>query len=210
MQDGEANSSPVPADAERLEREVRVLQERLAFYEGFDRLIQENVGQARELFRLAAQERDAASAEIERLHLEAFSHQASFCTELDAIAEEVDRLANAVDSLSRRVAEARSGLGKIEDRRRASGSHGTRPFAVVAHGLTSAHNALSLQRFVASLPQVADVKAREFAGGVLRLDARVRDPIIVEHIRSWDGALPIEGLTERTDVVEFAVGARSG
>ena len=210
MQDGEANSSPVPADAGRLEREVRALQERLAFYEGFDRLIQENVGQARELFRLAAREREAASAEIERLHRDVFNHKASFHMELDAIAEEADRLARAVDSLSRRIANARSRSVNVENERGASGSRGTRPFVVVAHGLTSAHNALSLQRFVASLPQVADVKAREFAGGVLRLDARVRDPILVEQFQSWDSALPVERLTERIDVVEFAVGGGSG
>ena len=210
MQDREANLPPVPADPERLEREVRVLRERLAFYEGFDILIQENVGHARELFRLAAQEREAAVAEIERLRLNALERQSSYRTELGAIAEDVDRMARAVDSLSHRIARARTGLGDIEEQRQASVPRGMRPFAVVAHGVPSAHDALSLQRFVAALPQVADVTAREFAGGVLRLDARVHEPISVEQLRGWEDALPIEGFTERTDVVEFAVGAGSG
>ena len=48
-------------DRETLAQQVRALQERLAFYEGFDRLIQDNVAHARELFRLAAQEREAAA-----------------------------------------------------------------------------------------------------------------------------------------------------
>ncbi len=54
------------SDRETLEQQVRALQERLAFYEGFDRLIQDNVAHARELFRLAAQEREAASTAIDR------------------------------------------------------------------------------------------------------------------------------------------------
>jgi hypothetical protein len=54
------------ADRETLEQQVRNLQDRLAFYEGFDLLIQDNVAQARELFRRAAQEREAASAASQR------------------------------------------------------------------------------------------------------------------------------------------------
>ncbi len=55
------SSDPPPRQAdpnrEPLEQQVRALQDRLAFYEGFDRLIQDNVAHARELFRLAAHER---------------------------------------------------------------------------------------------------------------------------------------------------------
>src|SRR5690606_24074885 len=46
-----------------LRQQIQQMQERLAFYEGFDALIQDNVTTARELFRLAAQERASASSD---------------------------------------------------------------------------------------------------------------------------------------------------
>jgi hypothetical protein len=69
----------------------------------------------------------------------------------------------------------------------------------------SARIALSLQRFLATLPQVAEVSAREFAGGVLRLDARVQERLQVDQFRDWEDGLRIQALTERPDVIEFAL-----
>jgi hypothetical protein len=77
--------------------------------------------------------------------------------------------------------------------------------AVVVHGVPSAREALSLQRFVASLPQVTDVSAREFVGGVLRLDAQVRDRLEVAQFLTWADARQIEALTERPDVLELVL-----
>jgi hypothetical protein len=71
------------------------------------------------------------------------------------------------------------------------------------HGVPSAREALSLQRFVASLPQVADVSAREFVGGVLRLEVRVRDQLEVAQFLTWGDAGRFEALTERPDVLEL-------
>ena len=76
---------------------------------------------------------------------------------------------------------------------------------LVMHGVSSARDALSLQRFVASLPQVAEVSAREFVGGVLRLDARVRDRLEVAQFLTWGDARGIEALTERPEVLELAL-----
>lgn len=212
MHERERASSAASSDVQRLEQEVRVLSERLAFYEGFDRLIQENVAHARELFRLAAQERGAATVETERAKRESAERHVRLRDELEDIGQEVAQLGKALDALSRRVAAAleQDSPGAAEDGRLLIASGETRLFTVVAHGVSSASGALSLQRFVASLPQVADVAAREFADGVLRLDARVRDRLLVDQFRSWDIARPIEPLTERPDVVEFALGPRSG
>jgi hypothetical protein len=194
------------ADRETLEQQVRDLQERLAFYEGFDQLIQDNVAHARELFRLAAQEREAASSAIDRARHDAGRREAHLRGELAQIASDLVQLSHTVAALSDRVARAlgepASNYGGTNGAL-ATGARIAQPMAVVVHGVPSARDALSLQRFVASLPQVADVSAREFVGGVLRLDARVRDQLEVAQFLTWSDARRIEALTERPDVLEL-------
>ena len=193
-------------DRETLEQQVRTLRERLAFYEGFDRLIQDNVAHARELFRLAAQEREAASAAIDQARHDAGRREAYLRGELVQIASDLEQLSHSVDALADRVARA---LGEpASDTGGTNGAPATgaqieQPVSVVVHGVPSAREALSLQRFVASLPQVADVSAREFVGGVLRLDARVRDRLEVAQFLTWSDARRVEALTERPDVLEL-------
>jgi hypothetical protein len=194
------------ADRETLEQQVRTLRERLAFYEGFDRLIQDNVAHARELFRLAAQEREAASAAIDQARHDAGRREAYLRGELLQIASDLEQLSQSVDALSDRVAQA-LGEPAIDtpgtNGALATGARIEQPVSVVVHGVPSAREALALQRFVASLPQVADVSAREFVGGVLRLDARVRDRLGVAQFLTWSDARRIEALTERPDVLEL-------
>jgi hypothetical protein len=196
------------SDHESLEQQIRALQERLAFYEGFDRLIQDNVAHARELFRLAAQEREAAAAAIDRARHDAGRQEAHLRAELELIAADLTRLSRLVEALSNRVTRA---LGESASHN--GGTDGAitaelcieRPVAVVMHGVPSTREALSLQRFVASLPQVTDVSAREFVGGVLRLDARVRDRLEAAQFLTWDDAGHFEALTERPDVLELVL-----
>jgi hypothetical protein len=194
------------SDRETLEQQLRALQERLAFYEGFDRLIQDNVAHARELFRLAAQEREAASTAVDRARYDASRREAHLRGELELIASDLRQLSQIVETLADRVARA---LGEPsqngwEDSALAEAPT-EQPVSVVVHGVPSAREALSLQRFVASLPQVADVSAREFVGGVLRLDARVRDQLQVAQFHTWGHAWGIEALTERPDVLELVL-----
>jgi hypothetical protein len=193
------------SDRETLEQQLRALQERLAFYEGFDRLIQDNVAHARELFRLAAQEREAATV-VDRARHDASRREAHLRGELELIASDLRQLSQIVETLADRVARA---LGEPsqngwEDSALAEAPT-EQPVSVVVHGVPSAREALSLQRFVASLPQVADVSAREFVGGVLRLDARVRDQLQVAQFHTWGHAWGIEALTERPDVLELVL-----
>jgi hypothetical protein len=195
-------------DQETLTQQVRALQERLAFYEGFDRLIQDNVAHARELFRLAAQERETASTVIVQARDDANRRETHLRGELEQIASELSQLSQLVESLSDRVARA---LGEPASQNgwpesALSADPGSEQSgALVVHGVPSARIALSLQRFVASLPQVADVSAREFIGGVLRLDARVRDQLESTQFLTWGGAGSIETLTERGDVLELVL-----
>jgi hypothetical protein len=209
MQTRDAIPSEATAAPESLEQQVHVLRERLAFYEGFDRLIQENVAHARELFRLAAQERAAASAEVDTVRRDAGQRETALRAQVESIALEVDGLAEAVGALSDRVARALEDFGESNGRVESPDSGGALAVAVVAHGVASAGDALSLQRFVASLPQVAGVTAREFAGGMLRLEARVHDELQIDQLRTWEPLRMIEPLTERSDVIEFALGGDS-
>ena len=194
-------------DRETLEQQVRTLQERLAFYEGFDRLIQDNVAHARELFRLAAQEREAAATAIDQARHDAGQREAQLRDELELVATDLGQLSQLVEALAGRVARA---LGEpvnqnVSTEFAMAGMRDEQPVAVVVHGVPSAQAALSLQHFVASLPQVADVSAREFVGGVLRLDARVRDRLEVAQFLTWADAQGVEALTERPDVLELVL-----
>jgi hypothetical protein len=195
-------------DQEALVQQVRTLQERLAFYEGFDRLIQENVAHARELFRLAAQEREAASTAIDKTRHEAGRREAHLRRELEQIASDLRQLSQLVEALSDRAARAlgepANQTGGTEFALKAD-PRGEHSVAVVVHGVPSARAALSLQRFVSSLPQVADVSAREFIGGVLRLDVRVQDQLETAQFLTWGDVHAIEPLTERPDVLELVL-----
>ena len=193
-------------DRETLEQQVRALQERLAFYEGFDRLIQDNVAHARELFRLAAQEREAATTAIEKARHDAGRGEAYLRGELELIASDLEQLSQTLEGLADRVARA---LGELPSQNGLAvfmvEARTDQPLSIVVHGVSSAREALSLQRFVASLPQVSDVSAREFVGGVLRLDARVQDRLEAAQFLTWSDAQGIEALTERPDVLELAL-----
>jgi len=196
------SSRPQSTDCDDLAQQVRYLQERLAFYEGFDQLIQENVAQARELFRLASQEREAAATTASQARREADHREAHLRSELEAVSADLGTLSVALDALTRRVSKA---LGERNGHVESAAALTEHPFAVIVHGVSSARTALSLQRFVASLPQVATVSAREFAGGVLRLDAQVQDRLQVDEFRRWQSDRLIQPLTELPDVVEFAL-----
>jgi hypothetical protein len=197
------NSALNPDERSDLEQQIRHLQERLAFYEGFDALIQDNVAHARELFRLAAQEREAAASNAGRVHQATAQREAALRAECTAISAELQSVAQTVEALAQRVAAvlAEPANGKVNGALVLT----EHPVAIVVHGVPSARTALSLQRFVGALPQVSDVSAREFAGGVFRLDARVRDRLEANQFGAWEDARHIQLLTERPDVIEFSL-----
>ena len=191
---------------EELRQQIQQLQERLAFYEGFDSLIQDNVTHARELFRLAANER--ASATTDAARRDSGERDDYLRGELAAISRELALLSSNVEALSRRVNAA------LGDETTASGTARSTPSepawmpgraTIVVHGVSSARSALSLQRFVHSLPHVSGVHAREFAGGVLRLDADLEQPLTPTQFDTWDQVRSVHVLTNRPDVFEFAV-----
>ena len=180
-----------------LRQQIQQLQERLAFYEGFDALIHDNVAHARELFRLAAQEWASATSDAARRG--SGEGDDPLRSELAAISRELAVLAGSVDALARRVNVA-LGEEPAGDREWSPGRA-----AIVVHGVSSAMSALSLQRFVHALPQVSGVRAREFAGGVLRLDADLLQPLQPAQFNDWDQGRRVHFLTYRPGVIEFTV-----
>ncbi len=198
-------SANTPTEAD-LRQQIQQLQERLAFYEGFDALIQDNVTHARELFRMAAHERASATSDAARRG--AGEREDHVRTELASISRELATLAGSVEALTRRVNVA---LGDEPAPGATSQSAGAEAVwapgraAIVVHGVSSARSALSLQRFVDALPQVSGVRAREFAGGVLRLDADLVQPLKPAQFDDWDRDRSVQVLTNRPDVFEFTV-----
>jgi hypothetical protein len=185
-----------------LRQQIRQLQERLAFYEGFDALIQDNVTHARELFRLAAQERAAATSNAARR--DSGQRDDLLRSELASISRELALLASNVEALSRRVNVA-LGDDACTGATAAEAAWTPGRAAIVVHGVSSARAALSLQRYVHALPQVSRVQAREFAGGVLRLDADLLQPLTPTQFDDWDRVRSVHVLTNRPDVFEFTV-----
>jgi hypothetical protein len=198
-------SANSPTEAE-LRQQIQQLQERLAFYEGFDTLIHDNVTHARELFRLAAQERASATSDAARR--DAGQREDHVRDELASISRELANLAGSVEALARRVNVALGDETAAGEARRsvdAESAWSPGRAAIVVHGVSSARSALSLQRFVHGLPQVSGVQAREFAGGVLRLDAELLQPLRPAQFDDWDRVRSVQILTNRPDVFEFTV-----
>ncbi len=189
---------------DHLQQENRQLRERLAFYEGFDLLIQDNVTSARELFRLAMQERENASMHTNRARWESGQRETEMRRELEAISGELQALAGNVAALSARVAQALGDPVSIAALPQPA-PRATSQVAIVVHNVPSAKLALSLQRYVGGLPQVSDVSAREFVGGMLRLDARVDGRLTMSQLEPWQNGRHLHRLTERPDVIEMAL-----
>lgn len=186
-----------------LHQQIRQLHERLAFYEGFDLLIQDNVAQARELLRLAAQEREDAKTNENRSRQERDEREALLRAELETVAVELEDLVSTIHALSQRVARVLD--NRDTQQVTLDASQGSNLISIVIHGVPSARTALSLLRFVAALPDVRDASAREYAGGVLRLEAWVNGVLVADQFRDWDAAGAMQLLTERADVIEFAL-----
>lgn len=199
----EDDRQPAAASEAQLRQQIRQLQERLAFYEGFDALIQDNVTHARELFRLAAQERASATGESARR--DSGQRDDHLRDELASISRELASLAGTVEALARRVNVALGDGTEPLETAEADPVWTPGRAAIVVHGVSSARSALSLQRYVHALPQVSSVQAREFAGGVLRLDAELLQPLTPTQFDGWDRVRSVQVLTHRPDVYEFTV-----
>jgi hypothetical protein len=103
---GRAPAQPTMEEPDELSR----LRERLAFYESFDRLIQDNIGRAGELLRQAMELRETASLEVAAARVEAerdrTADRVRYRSLFAATLDEVTALQGQAERLARRLADA--------------------------------------------------------------------------------------------------------
>jgi hypothetical protein len=93
--------------------ELAFLRRRLAFYEGFDDLIQQNISRSGDLLRRASEQqaeadRAIAASRADLVRVAAEQHEA-----LGALADELTRLRSGLDALAGRIESARSTLDRF-------------------------------------------------------------------------------------------------
>jgi len=74
--------------------------------------------------------------------------------------------------------------------------------AVLVHGVPRATTALSLKRYLESLPHVSSVEPREYAEGILRLHVTADRSIHIDDLRGWSDGMGFEPVHLRDDLVE--------
>ena len=195
-------------------------RERLSFYEGFDRLIGENIRRSGELMleTLSIREQVAAGssrAERERLAIE-----------LDDVARRLDEVSALVRDLAARVAglqqELRAGpavtspvpvdevrpqgVTPVHDQPPAGAWDAPRGIDVIAHQVPRAADAVALQDFLGGLEPVLAVEAREFAEGILRLHVTAHRPLHEGDFVAWNGAGSLAILQCSAHAIEVSLG----
>ena len=197
-----------PGEVSALRSALDAANERLALYEGFDRLIEDQVRRAGETVREVVALRDEAVHANPRHGLEA---------DLEAIAADVRSLAMSLQSLGQRVDLLRSSLAAGDP---APGPNptskpavpaagdtapGPRVIDLIVHQVPDTATAVSLQRFVSGLGPVAGVDVREFAEGVLRLHLTVSGPFDAAMFATWDHTHRMHLLHQSPTLVELAI-----
>ncbi len=233
------------------------IQDRLSFYEGFDRVITENVRRSGELMEemLAMRESMTASAqrESQRERERIAAHLGVVDSDFDAIRVQIDGVAGQLTDL-RRSLEVESHRPPAADHdspsvppERASvapsaavhnpdsslvnlqpapvpppapvrtpatptapgtpGAEWDSPqvIDVIAHHVTRATIALSLQRYLGDLNAVAGVEAREFAEGVLRMQVTANQPFTRHDFSGWKDGGHFTVVELQPNIVELAL-----
>jgi hypothetical protein len=73
---------------------------------------------------------------------------------------------------------------------------------VLVHGVPRATTALSLKRYLESLPHVSSVEPREYAEGILRLHVVGERNIQIDELRGWADGRDLQPVHVREDLVE--------
>lgn len=199
--------------------------ERLSFYEEFDREIAENVRRSGELMQETLAVRDRMTSHqlpsIERDQVQA--RLAELDDSLATVRIALDTLTSQVTDLRRivapNVANAPVSVPPLPLTHEPSepdspavappGANAWDPprvIELVVHRVTRAALALSLQRHLGGLDPVAGVEAREFAEGILRLQVTARRPLEAEEVTGWEGAGAVTVLQLEPQVIEIEVG----
>jgi len=205
---GEGGAEP----AADLAAELARARERVAFYESFDRVIQENIARSAELLRQAAAERERAAREAAAARAELDRRTGEQRATLVGLGADLAALQAQAAALGERVAAAIDGIGgepapgSAEPVEAEVPSPAVRRTTVILHGVPKAAAALSLQHYLAGLPDVDAVEAREYVAGVLRLQVDARAPLAVDDLRRWEGGGALEAVNVLPDLIELRFG----
>lgn len=197
--------STPPAD---LAAELARTRDRVAFYESFDTVIQDNIVRSAELLRQAAAEREKATRAASDARLELDRRAAAQGRLWDELGAELAAIQERLAVIAGRLANARDGVVGTPDGGSSATTAAAAPAAsttLIVHGVPRAAAALSLQRHLADLPYVEAVEAREYAAGVLRLQVVARAPLALEDLRRWEGGAGLEPVNTLPDVLEVAL-----
>lgn len=98
-----AGAPPASSSHHLADHELKKARERIAFYEGFDRLIQENIARSGDLLRQAAERRETAIQEVQQVRAESERRRTDQQATLTHLAEEMLGLQQRVGELTRRI-----------------------------------------------------------------------------------------------------------
>jgi len=212
-----ANGAGLDLDPDVLEPEearhhLRTALERLAVYEGFDRLIADNVRRAREMMEEAAGYRDQA------MNLAGTAGHARIEGDLDVLETDIRAVGEQIQALLEQVATIRSHLASIQGDRPVAGAleratgevslaeiPGVRDVELIVQGVAQPAVALSLQRHLQGLDGVSQVSLREFSSGLLRLRMTIGRPLRAEDLSSWGHEPAIAVQSQSGNVVELSI-----
>ena len=210
------------SDPNELRAMLARARERLSFYEGFDRLIAENVRRSGELMLESLTIRESVVGEASRRDDHVRTQVAA---SLDGFGADLANVRSHLDSLDAQLRDLRQALslhvepsvptpvqspaedapGAIDAPSETEGEtwDAPRTVEVIAHGVNKAATALSIQRFLGDLTAVAGVEAREFAEGVLRLQVTAQAPLQRDDLATWAGNGSMTILQFEPSVIEL-------
>ena len=195
-------------------------RERLSFYEGFDRLIGENIRRSGELMQETLSIREQVAAHSNRAERERLA------ASLDDVARRLDEVSALVRTLASRVAnlqhELRTGpivtspvpvdeappqaVTTVQDQPPAGAWDAPRGIDVIAHQVSRAAVAVDLQDYLGRLEQVSGVEAREFAEGTLRLHVTTQRPLGEDDFAAWPGGGALTVRQRGPNAIELSLG----
>ncbi len=224
---GSSDLATESSDPDELRALLKRARERLSFYEGFDRVIAENIRRSGELMletlTMREQVADHGAPESREKRERVQTGLDDVRSGLDSMRSRIDSLSDQIDNLRASLTDAPAASPRpavaptlssdvagpaSPARELRTGDTWASPMAidVIAHGVTKAAIALSLQRYLGDLDTVVGVEAREFAEGVLRMQVTARQPLVGVDFTGWTECGPIAILQIQPTVGELDLG----
>lgn len=207
-----AGEGEVSSETERLREALAAANERLALYEGFDHLIEDQVRRTGEALREVVELREQAANGI------VSSRRARVEAGLVSISSEIGRISASLDGVSHQVQAmldavrtdfASSAVPVAPVSTPGDGSAVPQVGSatdLIVHDVIDTSMAVSIQRHVLGLSAVDSAEVREFAEGVLRLRLALDAPLHASDFEGWEIMPGLRPLYLSSGVIELVVG----